>query len=702
MEGADVTLFNAMDTSQLSNDRETISQCKSNLDILRSHLARHHTEAEADSLDVANLDDDTAIVIADFKNNILDCMFRENMVKFFGKNGTNDLGFMRIIKGSDSSELEATFYHFVSNDKLKDTQFVLSAKYELYTKHMPAHIKNVQYRSDGAANLACTLHYLLQPMWKIWTGINEEICKHCPAGEGKSELDGNFGQMSQVLTNKHDLGYDYNTAETIVTALTQDGCGLAGTTFGVFLPGRSHILEGKFESDVCGKAVLRSTLQSDGSLVTRQHTGYGTGTPIYQNLSIVKIKVGSGKKMSPISYFDGRNKRTTFTIFGNLLSEFCGTEQSYAFNMGWKWGERQLIIAALASFAPIAKEYTPSSTQRTSLITKLHGNSTGMGNEHTRQDHRVSRKRRKKEQIEYDLEAHRATLLTNGIYSCRRKCPITNRYCRKQFLRSGNLDVHETRNKCVFPTGISARDRIVYAASQPGGSLAAGKHYNRGKNTGLFKDVVATPIGTRGSENAKCFGKFHRPPDKKTYYKPKKLQEVLKVLFAERPVLSAEMAHKKMTLMKDTDGSALFDYSKRGEVSIFPQKSQEYKKWNGCSMCQMKPCSKCTGKLISPEEIKSHFSSLAKARKDAASKIAEERIDIHLPTNNNPRPTAPLNVPPTNEKTTLMMLLLPTLKFMCRERLLIISGRKAELVDRIITYDDLQTQEGANDNSVSL
>ena len=83
---------------------------------------------------------------------------------FFGKNGTNDLGFMRIIKGSDSSELEATFYHFVSNDKFKDTQFVLSAKYELYTKHMPAHIDNVQYRSDGAANLACTLHYLVQPM----------------------------------------------------------------------------------------------------------------------------------------------------------------------------------------------------------------------------------------------------------------------------------------------------------------------------------------------------------------------------------------------------------------------------------------------------------------------------------------------------------------------------------------------------------
>ena len=119
-----------------------------------------------------------------------------------------------------------------------------------------------------------------------------------------------------------------------------------------------------------------------------------------------------------------------------------------------------------------------------------------------------------------------------------------------------------------------------------------------------------------------------------------------------------------MTLMKDTDGSSLFDYSKRGEVSIFPQKSQEYKNWIGCSTCLMKPYSKYTGKLISQEDIKSHFSSLAKARKDAASKIAEAPIDIHLATNNNPRPTPPLNVPPTNKRTRLMFLLVPTSKFM--------------------------------------
>ena len=58
---------------------------KKTLDILRSHLARHYTEYLSDSIDISNLDDSTAIVIADFKNNILDCMFRENMQKFLGK-----------------------------------------------------------------------------------------------------------------------------------------------------------------------------------------------------------------------------------------------------------------------------------------------------------------------------------------------------------------------------------------------------------------------------------------------------------------------------------------------------------------------------------------------------------------------------------------------------------------------------------------
>ena len=115
-----------------------------------------------------------------------------------------------LLAESVSSNLEAKFFHFISDDKLKDTQFVISAKYELYMNHLPERIQKVQYRSDGATNLCATIHYLIQPLWEIWTGIVEEICKHCPTGDGKSELDGNFGIVSHRLHSQHNLGFSFN------------------------------------------------------------------------------------------------------------------------------------------------------------------------------------------------------------------------------------------------------------------------------------------------------------------------------------------------------------------------------------------------------------------------------------------------------------------------------------------------------------
>ena len=133
---------------------------------------------------------------------------------------------------------------------------MISAKYELYTQHLPERIKKVQYRSDGAANLASPLHYLIQPLWHIWTGIVEEICKHCPSGAGKNELDGNFGIVSHRLSSQHNLGFSYNDMESIVHALRGNDSGVSGTTYACFMPGRNFTFTGKLESDMCGKAVL--------------------------------------------------------------------------------------------------------------------------------------------------------------------------------------------------------------------------------------------------------------------------------------------------------------------------------------------------------------------------------------------------------------------------------------------------------------
>ena len=262
----DTSTYTAMQLSKLANDTETIINCKTNLDTLRSHLARHFTESLYDNIEISKLDGVTALVISDFKNKILDSMFRENMQAFFGKNGSSDLGFMRILRGANG-ELEATFYHFVSDDKLQDATFVISAKYEMYTNHLPEHIQKVKFRTDGAANLISTIHNLVQPMWKIWTGVEEEVLKHCPSGDGKTQLDGNFGRAGEVFKSAVNLGFSFNDAKTIVEAATINGGGGSATTFGVFLPGRKLTLRGKISIDIFPKSVLRSILQADGSLI---------------------------------------------------------------------------------------------------------------------------------------------------------------------------------------------------------------------------------------------------------------------------------------------------------------------------------------------------------------------------------------------------------------------------------------------------
>ena len=126
---------------------------------------------------------------------------------------------------------------------------------------------------------------------------------------------------------------------------------------------------------------------------------------------------------------------------------------------------------------------------------------------------------------------------------------------------------HYSKDKCDFPKGMKAIDRIKYLAAKPEGFLAVNTHANRGHNTGMYNPVIAAPDGALGSEDAKCYGQFHRPKDKKPYWKPDRLVLELKKLFNEIPVVNPVEALKRLAVMKDTtDGGLLFCYSKRGEI----------------------------------------------------------------------------------------------------------------------------------------
>ena len=88
----------------------------------------------------------------------------------------------------------------------------------------------------------------------------------------------------------------------------------------------------------------------------------------------------------------------------------------------------------------------------------------------------------------------------------------------------------------------------------------------------------------------------------------------------------------------------------------------------------MKPCSECTGKLISQKEIKTYFSSLASIRKKDATQQG-------LNTHNNEA------LHQTNPRNALMLLRLDTLKQRCRQLGIKFSGKKALLVERIIAAE---------------
>ena len=176
------------------------------------------------------------------------------------------------------------------------------------------------------------------------------------------------------------MGFSFNDAKSIVEAATIKGGGVSATTFGVLLPGRKLTLRGKISSDIFPKAVLRSTLQPDGSLILHQHSGYGSGTKIQPDLSLIMVHMDDDTKgVSPMTFFDRKDK-TVISTFYTLLSSFLG----YSDTIGCLV-EKKLIIAALAPFPPISKEYSPATNARTEIVTTLALAGVGGGNELVRQ-----------------------------------------------------------------------------------------------------------------------------------------------------------------------------------------------------------------------------------------------------------------------------------------------------------------------------
>lgn len=609
---------------QHENKGAAIDSIGKDLTEYRGHLARHKSEADHDEDAINSLANDTAIVISDFKMKILSCFFRENQLKFFGKRGTSCLGFMIISNPEDAEARqngvkEVKFVMMFTDDSLQDEVAIASAKTEIYCNHLPEGIEKVHFHSDGAGAFKSVYHLAIQPMWYIWTGIEESVKRVTPAGGGKSALDGMFGRMNTCLQSAVDQGMSYYDAKTTCEALESSG-GLAATTVLYFRPQRASRLYITMETSI--QSVLRSELNPDGSLTLYKHSGFGTGITIFPSDFAYSLKCKPSKAMM------SKDKDLLFPRKKAILPPKDLVKKIFMY-VGRKREDRLHIPAVRAFFEskhfkafiiPNLEDFPPSCS-----AIEEHNNrkkdvrsiktAPGEGANHPIQ-RQASRQRRGVARAQRDqktTEEVRLAKTNAGIFLCPSRCPNFFHYCRCEYLTKAGLENHiQKEKKHDFPQGVSTGDRAVHLASKPGGLLATGSRTNR-KDKG-FKAFPPVTNLTKGEKDARCYGRFNRIENREIIHKTIRQIEFLDNCFYDNePKLTPAQTVEIMQKTMDPDGSGLlFCWRKRG--TYMPKTGVHkaaYEAWQGCPECGKKPC-ECNGDVLPENTISSYYAKLSK------------------------------------------------------------------------------------------
>jgi hypothetical protein len=553
-----------------------IDRRKKDLLEYRSHLVRHHAEDLNAAKGLEELADDEAIVTSDYKMKILACYFRENQKKWFGKRGTSLLGFMitRNPNSDDNAETEnnnndknsndegykkVTFVMLLTDDTLQDDWEVACGKNIIYSKYLPAHITKVHFVSDGAGCFKSQLHRIIQPFWKIWTGVHEVSFRLTPAGDGKSALDGMFGRLNTVLRGAVTEGASYCNSETIGDAITKSN-GLASTQFVIFKPKRQQQLTGQLRG-IDMQSVLLTTLDPDQSsdnpvLLAYQHSGYGPGFRIELAsagaLAWVKVNGRKKQKIQDVDPYNSEVRLIEFLcccLFYFILSHFV---------------QGVLKEAAVMLLEPLCSLFDQAENRRGFLTTKLAKAGTGAGLKSVRQKKQRRRLDTKVDARQEDMEAERAKMRKAGLFVCDAREERTGRCCRCICLDRRRYDIHGGGGKHDFPVGESARDFFLRQASRPGGLVAAGGRVDRQSKI-LTGDIVAAEPGV-GELEARCYQAFNRKEVVRGKRKTKTHTKMLVNLYNRRPKLTSTEMREEMRRMRAPDGGLLFSYRRRNST----------------------------------------------------------------------------------------------------------------------------------------
>jgi hypothetical protein len=220
-------------------------------------------------------------------------------------------------------------------------------------------------------------------------------------------------------------------------------------------------------------------------------------------------------------------------------------------------------LAIVREMKPTCKLFEARKNAKSFMKSKVAKSGEGAHHAQVRAAKKRNRTESRVEVKKDSIEERRYKMKDAGLILCDEKCPETGRYCRGIFFHQKFFDRHTAARKHNFPTGLRARDRLMLAASKPGGLVYIGSRPDRASKNVTFGTVHEAVEGSPGEKDARCFGRFNRKEGVIPYRKPAKLLEVLEMLYNFEPKLRANEMRERMRAMRDTDGGLLFCFSKR-------------------------------------------------------------------------------------------------------------------------------------------
>lgn len=149
-------------------------------------------------INLQELDQDSALLVVDFKMRILLQSSRETKAAFFGKRGWTLHSVLVYTKNDDNTTLNVEAFDHWSNDTKQDAWFTASSLH-IVLENLEKKPKQVIIISDNGPHYHNSELMMILSHWYDWYGIEVRKWMFLEAGEAKTSIDSHHAQVCYII-----------------------------------------------------------------------------------------------------------------------------------------------------------------------------------------------------------------------------------------------------------------------------------------------------------------------------------------------------------------------------------------------------------------------------------------------------------------------------------------------------------------------